>query len=107
MATAVKDYSEYTLYSRANRHEIPAEDFRNIHWLCSEMEKLAQDVNDREICKRLRQFASRTEYDLPHETIVQIRSRRGEVDIHLIPEPLLPFFRHFQFMKKRLEKTPA
>ena len=101
MATAVKDYSEYTLLSRANRHEMPEEDARNILWLCSEMEKMAQDVNDREICKRLRHFAGRTEYDLSHETIMPIRSRRAEVDVGLIPEPLLPFFRHYQFMKKR------
>lgn len=69
------------------------------------MEKMAQDVNDREICKRLRHFAGRTEYDLAHETIMQIRSRRGDVEINLIPEPLLPFFRHYQYMKKRNLQT--
>lgn len=73
----------------------------NLLWLCEEMEKLSEDVNDREICRRMRQFAGQIEYDLPADVVLQLRSGRDEIDVELIPEALVPFYRHFQFMRKR------
>ena len=75
--------------------------FRNLHWLCTEMERLSDDVIDREICKRLRQFAGRIEYDLPDEVVRQLRGRSQTVSEELIPEALMPFYRHYNFMLRR------
>ena len=77
----------------------------NLLWLCSEMERMAEDVIDREICRRLRQFAGQVEFDLPGDVVHQIRSRGRSVEIETIPEPLLPFYRHFAFMLKRRRKA--
>ena len=70
-------------------------------WLCTEMEKAAEEVNDREICRRLRQFAGQTEYDLTLLTVQELSEGRAELDTTVIPEPLLPFVRHFQYMRRR------
>ncbi|MCR9144584.1 MAG: hypothetical protein NXI24_20260 [bacterium] len=77
----------------------------NLLWLCTEMEKMSEDVIDREICRRLRQFAGQVEFDLPLEIVQQIRSKGGAVTVEMIPEPLLPFYRHFAFMLKRRRKA--
>ncbi|MEQ9364171.1 MAG: hypothetical protein RIF32_08015 [Leptospirales bacterium] len=77
----------------------------NLLWLCTEMEKMSEDVIDREICRRLRQFAGQVEFDLPIEVVQQIRSKGGTVTVEIIPEPLLPFYRHFAFMLKRRRKA--
>ena len=69
------------------------------------MEKMSEDVIDREICRRLRQFAGQVEFDLPLEVVQQIRSRAGDVSVDIIPEPLIPFYRHFAFMVKRQRKA--
>lgn len=76
----------------------------NLLWLCTEMEQLSEDVIDREICRRLRQFAGQVEFDLPYEVVQQIRSRNGEVTVEIIPEPLVPFYRHYAFMRRREER---
>lgn len=73
----------------------------NLLWLCGEMERLGEDVIDREICRRLRMFAARIDFDLPDEIVMQLKTRRSFVNTDLIPEALLPFYRHYQFMLKR------
>jgi hypothetical protein len=73
----------------------------NMQWLLDEMEKLALDVNDREIIKRFAMFALRTDYDLAPQTVQELRFKKQNVNEAIIPEPLLPFYRHYQFMKKR------
>lgn len=80
-------------------------DRTNLLWLCTEMEKMSEDVIDREICRRLRQFAGQVEFDLPFEVVQQIRSRDGVVAVDIIPEPLIPFYRHYAFMVKRRRKA--
>ena len=79
---------------------------KNLHWLHLEMEKYSQDVIDREICKRLRQFSGQLDFDLPKEVIMQIKGR-SQVDTSLIPEGLLPFYRHYKFMYQRAQKSKS
>lgn len=79
---------------------------RNLKWLYMEMEKLSDDVIDREICKRLRQFSGQLEYDLPNDIIKQIKEK-SVVNTDNIPEGLLPFYRHYNFMYQRNEKSRA
>ncbi|MCB1174924.1 MAG: hypothetical protein KDK39_15235 [Leptospiraceae bacterium] len=76
---------------------------RNLHWLHAEMERLSEDVIDREICKRLCQFAGQIEYDLPIEVLRQIKASQT-VDTNSIPEGILPFYRHYCFMVQRRER---
>ncbi len=73
----------------------------NVIWLLDEIERLAEDVIDREIARRLRQFVDRIQDDIPRDVLEQIRSRRSIIDIDRIPEPLLPFYRHYVFMRRR------
>lgn len=74
---------------------------RNLLWLCAEIERRSDDVNDREIARRLRQFAERVDYDIPGDVCEQIRARRQFVDVSRIPEAVMPFYRHYLFMLRR------
>ena len=102
---SLRKYSE-ARYLDPDSEDDPAnlKKHRNLYWLHSEMERLADDVIDREICKRLRQFAGQIEYDLPSAVIQAIKAGR-DVETDAIPEGLLPFYRHFHFMKKRAGKN--
>lgn len=101
-----RDYGDYG-YARADLNATPQTGIErtNLLWLCTEMEKLSEDVIDREICRRLRQFAGQVEFDLPYEVVQQIRARNGEVVVEIIPEPLVPFYRHYSFMRRRAERS--
>ena len=97
-----RDYGDFRETRRDMQQSVER---TNLLWLCTEMEKMSEDVIDREICRRLRQFAGQVEFDLPFEVVQQIRSRGGAVTVEIIPEPLLPFYRHFAFMLKRRRKA--
>lgn len=77
---------------------------KNLLWFCAVLEKLSQDVIDREVCKRLKQMSDQLEYDLPDDIVQQIRSGMKDVQVELIGDSILPFYRHFQFMLKRRKK---
>jgi hypothetical protein len=94
------NYRQYN--SSAGHREF---DHTNLLWLCGEMEKMSEDVIDREICRRLRQFAGQVEFDLPLAVVQQIRSRSADVEIETIPEALVPFYRHYEFMIKRQRRA--
>ncbi|MBX7057379.1 MAG: hypothetical protein K1X75_04890 [Leptospirales bacterium] len=76
-------------------------------WLLDEIERRAEDVIDREIARRLRQFVDRVQEDIPRDVLEQIRSRRSAIDINRIPEALTPFYRHYAFMLKRSSRRKA
>ena len=74
----------------------------NLFWLCREMERLSEDVIDREICKRLRQIAGRVDEDLSDGVMPLFRSREEQdLPAGQLPEAILPFYRHYRFMLKR------
>jgi len=72
----------------------------HMQWFLGEMERLSEDVNDREIIRRFQLFAARTDYDFSLQTVQEIRQKK-DVREDIIPEPLLPFYRHYLYMLKR------
>jgi hypothetical protein len=78
---------------------------KNLNILLKEMEKLSEEPNDREICKKFKLLIeSNVELDIPRQTMSEIIENPENTEDKDIPESILPFIRHYIFMCKRSEK---
>lgn len=78
---------------------------KNIGVLLRAMIRLSQDVNDREICNRFQIFLTRTEADITLRQAEELR-RNGIIRLDQeIDDKILPFYRHYLYMLKRLSKA--
>jgi hypothetical protein len=78
---------------------------KNLNVLLKEMEKLSEEPNDREICKKFKLLIeSNVELDIPRQTMNEIIEDPEGIDDKDIPESIMPFIRHYIFMRKRAQK---
>ena len=66
------------------------------------MVKHSEDVIDREICLKLRQLIETLENDISVPFASRMKQGKlAESEVSLLPESLIPFYRHYQFMLRR------
>lgn len=66
------------------------------------MAKHSEDIIDREICLKLRQLTETLENDISAPFVSRMKQGKlAESEISLLPESLIPFYRHYQFMLRR------
>jgi len=78
---------------------------KNLNYLLYLMTKLSYDVNDKEICRRLKVFLMNVPLDLSNDHLNQLKRLKRIVSDNTLPESILPFYRHFIFMQKRNDQV--
>lgn len=69
--------------------------------IIAEMEKEAVDAVDSEVCKRFRQMVETEELIVSAADIKSLMQNPEKMDPSSFPEGVVPFLRHYRFMKKR------
>lgn len=78
---------------------------RNANRLLRDMKRLAQDVNDTEICKKFETLIKGgNEIDFPASITSSIMEDPSLIEDNQVPELYLMYFRHYRYMRKREQK---
>jgi len=78
---------------------------KNLNYLMFLMEKMSENVNDKEICRRLRIFIITIPLDISDEQLNQLKRLKKIILEKSIPEHILPFYKHYLFMLRRQADT--
>ena len=76
----------------------------NLLKLCTEMNKMAVEANDKEIIKRFRIIIDTCEEDITKVSLMVIIKDYDNIDYSNYHESFLPYIKHYIFMRKRLER---
>jgi hypothetical protein len=74
----------------------------NLLRLCSEMNKYAEDANDKEIIRRFKtSITSSVTEDISKTNLLTILKKPEDLDIGIFPENMQPYIKHYFFMVNR------
>ena len=76
---------------------------KNLASFYKAMAKHSEDIIDHEICLKLRQLIETLESDTSAPFVSRMKQGKLlESEVSLLPESLIPFYRHYQFMLRRV-----